>query len=200
MSEVTQDIIDLIIANKDKDDNDILGIIIGEGGVAFNKAKGVLNSVLESQGLRMTKAQRDEKAIELMENFVASEDTTPEEVSEQIEMLVDELDCTVGIARGYVRSAFDAEELKMPKAAKATGGPRAPKVPGFRGDVKLAADYAIANPVPTEDDKGDFKAFMDGNGGSTTKSGKDKSSTWYSAVLDLRIFANQWKEAGNCSE
>jgi len=199
MSEVTQEVIDLIVANKDKADNDILGIIIGEAGVAFNKAKGVLNSVLESQGLRMTKAQRDEKANELMENFEVSEDTTAEEVSEQIEMLVDELDCTVGIARAYVRSAFDSEELKMPKAAKSSG-PRAPKAPGFRGDVKIAADYAIANPDATEDDKGDFKAFMDANGGSETKAGKDKSIRWHSAVVDLRIFARQWKEAGNCSE
>jgi len=196
--EIKQEIIDVIVANKDKTDNTILGIIVGEYAVPFNKAKDVLKQVLEEQGLRMTKVQRDEKAAELLQDFMVSEDTSTDEVSEQVEMLVDELDCTVGIARGYVRALFEAEELKMPKAPQG-GGKRTPKAPGFRGDVSIAANYALANPEPTENDKDDFKAFMDENGGSTTKTGKDKSTNWYSGVVDLRIFGKQWQEI-NCPE
>ncbi|MCP4176869.1 MAG: hypothetical protein GY756_03810 [bacterium] len=197
MSETTQDIVDLIVINKDKSDNDILGLMIGQG-VQFNKAKGILNSVLEEQGLRLTKVQRDEKAAEILEGFSVSVETTAEDVVDQIEAIVDEIDCTVNIARAYVRALFVAEDLPMPKAAR-SNVPRAPKVPGFRGDVKIAADYAIANPDATENDLENFKTFMDDNGGSTTKTGTDKSKKWHSAVEDLRIFAKAWKDAGNCN-
>lgn len=198
MAEVAQEIVDLIVENKDKSDNDILGMIIGQG-IPFNKAKNVLNSVLVEQGLRLTKEQRDEKASELMESFEVSSETTADEVSDQIESLVDELGCTANVARAYVRAAFTAEDIDMPKAPRSPAGPRAPREPGFRGDVKIAADYAIKHPEPTENDEADFKAFMDENGGSTTKSGADKSKKWYGGVADLRIFAKAWKEAGNCS-
>lgn len=197
MSEISQDIVDAIVENKSKDDNDLLSIIIGMG-VKFNKAKGVLNTVLEEQGLRMSKADRDAKAEELLENFSVTTETTAEEVAEQVEVLVEELDIKVPAARSYIRAMFTEQDIDMPKAVRASSGPRAPRAPGFAGDMKLAADFAIANPEALADDEEAFKTFMDENGGSTTKGGADKSKRWHGGVVDLRIFAKAWKDAGNC--
>lgn len=196
MTEVTQDIVDLIIENKDKSDNDILGIIIG-AGVPFNKAKGVLNSVLIEQGLRMTKEQRDEKAAELMESFSVSEDTTSDEVAEQVELLADELNCSAGVARAYVRAAFAEEDIEMPKAKRTGGGHRGPRSPGFSGDAKITTDFLIENPDCTKEE---FSAHMEEKGIAKTKNGADKTSRWYSYMQDLKIFANKWCEAGNCDK
>jgi len=187
MSEVEQSIVDLIVENKDKDDNDILGLIIGQG-VQFNKAKGILNSVLIEQGLRMTKAQRDEKAEELMADFTASAETTTDEVSEQVEMISDELSCTTTIARAYVRAAFTAEDLAMPKATKAAG-PRGPRTAGFNGDAGIVSNFLIENKEATKED---FTAFMVEKGLDKTASGKDKVSRWWAVLEDLRVFGSKY--------
>lgn len=196
LNENSQELIDIVTENKDTDDNNLLSLLI-QVGVPFNKAKGYLNKIMVSQGLRMTKAQRDEKAEELMASFSITEDTTAEEVNDQIEMLADELKTTTNVARGYVRAGFAEAEVGMPKASTSSG-PRAPRAPGFNGDVKLAADYAIANPVAGDNDLEGFQEYMKEHNAATTKNGADKSKRWYSTVVDLRIFANAWKDAGNC--
>lgn len=188
MSDIDQSIVELVVENKDKDDNTILGLIIQTGSVPFNKAKGVLAKVLEEQGLRMSKAQRDEKAQELMEDFSVSEETTTDEVTEQIESLMDELDCSVGIARGYVRAAFEAEELTMPKVARKTSGPRT-STPGFNGDAKLVSDFLISNKDCTREE---FDTFMKDQGKATTKTGADKTGRWWNVLVDLKVFAESY--------
>lgn len=198
LTENNEELVAIVVDNQDKEDNDILSLLIG-ASVPFNKAKGLLKKIQEAKGLIFTKEDRDVKAAELLSGFSVSSETTADEVAEQVENLMGELNCKVGIARGYVKAMFDEDEIPMPKATRATAGPRAPKAPGFRGDVKIAADFAIANPTPSDTDLEDFKAYMDDNGGSETKTGTDKSKRWYAAVLDLRIFAAQWKDAGNCS-
>ena len=194
LNEDTQELIDLVTANKDAEDNVILGLLIGQG-VQFNKAKGLLNKILVSQGLRMTKAQRDEKAEELISAFSITEETTGEEVADQIEMLMDELDCTKAAARTYVKAAFEDVEVEYPKVASTGGGKRGPREPGMRGDVLIAANFALLHPEPIENDLEEFKNYMDENGGSTTRSGKDKSKNWYSGVVDLRLFGKRWADA-----
>ena len=72
MTDTNQELIDIVIENKYQDDNAICGLLI-QSGVPFNKAKGVLNEILISQGLRMTKVQRDDKAEELMVAFKYTE-------------------------------------------------------------------------------------------------------------------------------
>lgn len=192
--EISQEIVDIIVENKDKNDNEILGLIVG-AGVAFGKAKSTLNRVLEEQGLRMTKAQRDEKAKELLSDFEVTEETTAEEVAEQVEVLVDELEIKPAAARAYIRPMFDEEELPMPKAERASSGPRKAKTPGFSGDVALSAEFALANPEAVEGDKEAFAEFMKGHNRDKTKSGKDKVETWYRSVVDLRIFGKKWQDA-----
>ena len=190
-NENSQELIDIVTENKNLDDNAILGLLIGQG-VLFNKAKGILNKILVSQGLRMTKAQRDDKAEELLAAFSVTDETTAEEVSDQIDMLMDELDCTKAAARIYVKAMFDEAEIAFPKVATTGGGKRGPKAPGMSGDVRTSANFALENPEEIENDKEAFKDYMDANGGSTTRSGKDKSGNWYSAVVDLRLFGKEW--------
>jgi len=188
MSEISQEVIDVIVENKDKDDNAILSLMIGLG-TPFNKAKGILAKILIEKGLRMSKAQRDEKAAELMETFTASEETTSDEVVEQIELISDELDCTAAVARAYVRAAFIAEDLEMPKAPKAASGPRGPRSAGFNGVAGTVSAYLIANKECTKDE---FTAFMVEKGLDKTKSGADKVATWWNVLEDLRVFGTQY--------
>jgi len=189
MSEVSQEVIGAIVENKDKSDNDILGIIIGMG-VPFNKAKGVLTKVLEEKGLRMSKTQRDEKAAELMENFTASAETTADEVAEQVEMISDELDVSTAIAKAYVRASFVSEDLEMPKVAKASG-PRGPRSPGFNGVAGTVSNFLIENKECTKEE---FTAFMVEKGHDKTKSGADKVGTWWNVLQDLRIFGESFSK------
>lgn len=194
LNETNEELIAIAVENKDKDDNETLGLLIGKG-VPFNKAKGLLKKIQEEQGLIFTKADRDAKAEEVLSGFSVSADTTAEEVQEQVDNLMDELNCKTGMARGYVKALFDDEELAMPKAVRASAGPRTPKAPGFKGDFKSAADFALANPEPLENDLEEFKAYMEDHGGAFTSTGKDKASRWYGGVVDLRIFGKQWTEA-----
>lgn len=187
MSEISQEIVDVIVQNKDKSDNDILGMIIGMG-VPFNKAKPTLNSVLESQGLRLSKADRDEKAASLMESFEVSEETTADEVAEKVEELMDELNCTQNIARAYVRAAFNAEDIDMPKAPKSSS-PRGPRSPGFNGVAGTVSNYLIENKDCTKEE---FTEFMVEKGLDKTKSGADKVATWWNVLQDLRVFGQKY--------
>jgi len=196
LNETNEDLIAIVTELKDAEDNDILGKLIG-AGVPFNKAKGVLDKIMVAQGFRMTKAQLDEKAEEILSAFGVSEDTTADEVNDQIDNLVDELGCTVMKARNYIKALFTEAEIAYPKMPKKSSGPRAPREPGYRGDVKISADFALENPEAVEDDQEAFKTYMDEHGGSTTSSGKDKAARWYSSVVDLRIFGKQW-QAKHC--
>lgn len=198
LNENSQELIDLVTEHKDQDDNDILGELVG-AGVPFGKAKGVLDKIMTSQGFRLSKADMDTKAEEILASFTASTETTPEEVSEQIDNLVEELNCTINKARNYVKAVFTGADIAYPKPARKASGPREARAPGFRGDVLTAANFAIANPEAIENDQDAFKDYMNDNGGSTTKNGTDKSARWYGAVVDLRIFAKAWKDAGNCA-
>jgi len=193
LNETNEELIAIAVENKDKDDNETLGLLIGKG-VPFNKAKGLLKKIQEDQGLIFTKADRDSKAEEILSGFSATADTTAEEVQEQVENLMGELNCKIGVARGYVKAMFDEDELTMPKATRTASGPRAAKTPGFRGDVKLAADFALENPEAVENDEEAFKEYMNDHGGSTTKTGGDKSKRWYAGVIDLRIFGKAWQD------
>lgn len=188
MSEISQKLIDIVVDNKDKDDNTILGLMIGSGEVMFNKARGALNTILVEQGLRMTKAQRDEKAAIILEDFGVTDETTAEDVSEQVEVLVDELDIKPAAARAYIRAIFEAEEIEMPKAARKTGGTRT-STPGFNGDAKLVTDYLIANKECTREE---FNEFMESQGKAKTASGKDKTQRWWNVLVDLKIFAESY--------
>ena len=191
--EATEEVKQYIIDNHKLSDEEILGGLIPLS-VPFNSAKGVLKAVLEENGLRLSKAQRDSKAADLLSDFEPNDETEVDEVNEMIENLVTELDCTANIARAYVRAIFVENEVSMPKASGG-GGKKGPRAPGMKGDVKLSADFAIANPEEGEgSDLAAFKAYMDENGGSVTKNGKDKSAKWYSSVADLRIFGKKWQE------
>ena len=196
LNETSQELIDIVTEYKDQDDNDILGKIIGIG-VPFNKAKGILDKIMVAQGFRMTKVELDSKAEEILSAFSVTAETTSDEVAEQIDNLVEELGCTITKARNYVKAVFTGADIAYPKATYASSGPRAPREPGYRGDVKISADFALENPEALENDQESFKEYMDSHGGSTTKTGSDKSARWYGSVVDLRIFGKQW-QAKHC--
>lgn len=196
LNETSEELITIVTDNKDSDDNTILGLLVG-AGVPFGKAKGILGKIMTSQGFRLSAEEMDEKAEELLAAFSVDSDTTSDEVAEQIDNLIDELGCTANKSRNYVKALFTGADVAYPKPAKKASGPREPREPGYRGDVKTSADYALAFPEAGKNDKEDFKAYMDEHGGSLTKNGTDKSSKWYSSVVDLRIFGKAW-QAKHC--
>ncbi len=140
------------------------------------------------------KAETDEKVEQLLAAFSIDEETTSDEVSEQMDNIVEEVGCTLIKARNYVKTLFTDADIAFPKQAKKTSGPRAARSPGHRGDVKTSADYALDFPDAQENDQEAFKAYMDERGGSTTKNGSDKAARWYGSVVDLRIFGKQWQD------
>jgi len=192
--EISQEVIDLIVENKNEKDDKILSMLVTSGLVSYSDAKKVFNTVLEEQGLRLSKAQRDEKAEELLETFNPDNETTADEVAEQIELLESELDCSKAIARNYVKAKFDEEDITMPKVT-ANAGPRGPRTPGFKGDTAITLDFFLKNPNCTQEE---FTAHMEEIGKRYTQKGADKSIPWFHFIRDLRIFMKSWKESGNC--
>lgn len=192
MKNISQEINDMIVSlfNDGKDENFILGEIIGNG-VQFNRAKGTLNTVLVESGLKLTKEKREEKAKGIIEAWTATENTTIEEVTAKIEEVKVAASCTNAQAKGYVKAAFDAEELTMPKATTK----RAPKTTGFAGDAKLTSDFLLENPDITKDD---LATFMAEQGIDKSKGGSDKVQRFWNFMLEIKTFANSWCEAGNC--
>jgi len=192
LNENSQELIDIVTELKDQSDNDILGALV-QAGAPFGKAQGYMNKIMVSQGFRLSTEETATKAEEILGAFAIDTDTTPDEVQEQIDNLVSELGCTIAKARNFVKAVFTGADIAYPKPAKKASGPRAPREPGFRGDVKTAADFALENPEAIENDQEAFKEYMDAHGGSTTKNGSDKSVRWYGAVVDLRIFGQAWQ-------
>jgi len=193
--EITEEIVQLIVENKDKTDDEILGLVIGTGQIPFSKAKGVLQKVLIEKGLRITKEQRDEKAAEMLGGFEVSAETTPDDIATQVQELSAELDCSAKVARNYIKALFDEEELNMPKAPKG-GGTRGPRAPGFGGDALIAAQFLIDNKDSTREEYAEYLASI---GKDKTNKGADKVGTWWGLIEDLRVFTVQWQEAGHCT-
>lgn len=188
--EVAQEIVDIIVENASKDDNTILGEIIG-AGIPFNKARGVLNQVLVDQGLKMTKEQRDEKAAEMLEGWEVSEDTTVQEVDDMVEDLAQALKSTAKQVKGYIKAVFTEADLTMPKATKA----KRTRTPGFHGDAKITSDFLLENPETTKEE---FIAFMKEQGIAESKGGQDKTARFWNFMIEIKTFATAWCEAGNC--
>lgn len=190
--DVSQEVVDIIVANADKNDNDVLSLIVS-AGVLFKDAKKTLAFVQVDKGLKLTKEQSDAVIADLMAGFAVSADSTVEEVNDQIELISAEAKISPTAARKVVRSAFDKEALTMPKALKA--GVRSPSVPGFGGDVKLTADWVIANPNGGTYEE--FKAYMEEKGAAVTNQGKDKTRRWFSVSEDLRVFISDYQAANS---
>ena len=185
--EVTQKNIDLIVKNKSLKDDEILGLLI-QDGVPFSKAKGILNTVLIEQGLRLTKEQKEEKVDEIMSGFEISADTTAEEVADQATSISDEIECSIKVARGHVKRYFDEADVEMPRASGG-GGKRGPRAPGFGGDAKIASEWLIDNPEGTVDE---FRSHMEDLGKDKTNKGADKVQGWFNFIGDLKIFIEKY--------
>lgn len=187
LNETSQELIDIVSEFKDSDDNTILGKIVG-AGVPFGKAKGVVDKIMVSQGFRMNKVDMDAKAEEILATFEISEETTAEEVQEQIDNLVDELNCKVPKARNYIKALFSGEEIAYPKATRAASATRT-STPGFNGDAKLVSDFLIENKDCTREE---FDTFMKEQGKDLTASGVDKTGRWFNVLVDLKVFAEKY--------
>lgn len=190
--EYTQEMVDLVLENKDKTDEDILGLLV-QSGIGFRKVSGIYNKICIDQGLKMTKEQKDEKVQEVLSGFEVSPDTTPDDIAEQVEAIVTEIDCSAKAARGYVKKLFVDADIEMPKAPTG-GGKRGPRTPGFGGDSGICANFLIANPECTRDE---FQAHFEGLGRDKTSKGADKVAGWWAFIEDLKIFAEGLRAAGN---
>jgi len=187
LNETNQDLIDIVVDMKDKDDDLTLSELVGKG-VPFKKVRALLKKIQEAQGLIFTKEDRDSKAVELLSGFEVSVETTAEAVQEQVENLMGELNIKIGMARGYVKNMFDDEDLAMPKVVRAAATPRV-STPGFNGDAALVSNYLVDNKDCTRDE---FQAFMEENGKAVTKTGADKVGRWWNVLVDLKVFAEKY--------
>lgn len=137
-------------------DEDMVIVLISEGGFGYKKAGRLLNLALVELGVRISAKDRYEQVCELLlENDFAP--TEWSEVQSVVEYLAQEIDSTnEKQALVAVRKYAKENGIDLPKKPKSGGG--AGRGRGFRGQI---FDWLTEN-VTLDDDA--FKAWMTENG------------------------------------
>lgn len=109
----------------------------------FDEINKTFNAIVKDKALRLSPKDRTELANVFLEGYI------PEDVEShlaKVSALQDHLNCTSTQAGASMRKWAKANEIELPKA------PKTPKrVPGFAGNVKIVADWALANPDCTRE-------------------------------------------------
>jgi len=164
-------------------DNDIKKEMF-EAGCDFGDINKTFNAIVADKTLRLSPKDRNTKAAEFLEGYVPG---TVEEHLGKVAALEDFLGCKTTQAGASMRAWAKANEVELPKA------PKASKVdPGFRGNQKVIADYALANRDVTLEQLITFAA----ENIEATKGGKDNSRGYAVSVYNAIIFARSWAGEG----
>ncbi len=142
-------------------EDDLMILLIQEGGFGYKKAGRMLNQALVQLNVRISAKDRYEQVCELLiENDFAP--TTWDEVLGVVSYLAEEIDSTnEKQALVSVRKYAKENEIALPKKPKSESKGRGR---GFRGQI---FEWMIANVKATDDD---FRAFM-------AEAGKPESMT-----------------------
>ena len=163
----------------EKTDNDIKRELF-EAGCDFADINKTFNSIVQEKGLRLSTKDRNEKAAEFLEGY---EPTDVESHLAKLSALEDHLGVKSTQAGAAMRAWAKSNDIELPKA------PRAPKAaPGYRGNIKVVADHALANKDVTFDELVAFAA----ENVEKTKGGKDNSRGYAVQVWNAIIFAKSW--------
>lgn len=162
----------------EKSDNDIKSDMF-KAGCDFGDINKIFNKTLADKKLRLTPKDRNEKAVAFLEGYVPEAENVEAHLS-KVAALQDHLKCTTTQAGASMRAWAKLNDIELPKA------PATPTAtPGFRGNQKLVADYAIANKEITFEQLVKFAA----DNVPKTKGDKDNSRGYAVSVWNSIIFA-----------
>lgn len=150
-------------------------------GCPFKDIDKTLKDIIALKALRLTPKERNAKAAEFLEGYV------PDGVENhlgKVSALQDFLDCSTTQAGASMRKWAKDNDVELPKVPAKS---KTVSVPGFRGNIKIVADWALAQEVqPTLEQLVEFASANV----PVTKTGKDNSSGYALTVYNAIIFAN----------
>lgn len=152
-----------------------------DAGVEFEDIAKTIKTIANEKGLRLTPKARNIKTAEFLEGYV------PDGVENhlgKVAALQDHLKCSTTQAGASMRKWAKDNDVELPKVPKKS----ASKIePGFRGNIKPIADWALAQEVqPTLEE---LEAFAKENV-PLTKGGHDSSKGHALTIFNAIIFAN----------
>ena len=163
----------------EKSDNDIKKELF-EAGCDFSDINKVFNQVVADKGLRLSPKDRNAKAAEFLEGY---EPTDVESHLAKLSALEDHLGVKSTQAGAAMRAWAKANDIELPKA------PKKPKAaPGFRGKMKILADWMLENKDATLEQLQAYAAEAI----EPSKEGKDNSAGYATAMWNSVIFAKAY--------
>jgi len=179
---VKEQIINIIVEGfaNEKTDNDIKKEMFMTEEIDFGDINKTFLQVIAEKGLRLSSKDRTTKTNEFLEGY---EPDGVENHLAKISALQDHLNCATTMAGAAMRKWAKTNEIDLPKAPKESA-----VEPGFRGNIKTVADFAIANKDCTLEDLVKFASESVPN----TKTGKDNSRAYAIGIWNAVLFAHKY--------
>lgn len=141
----SQEHIDIVVAGFEagQSDDEIIRAIF-ETGVSFKDLRPTFNSIVQSEGLRLSANERKELTAETLADWSPEDSASVTAKSEELAAL---LKVTESKALTAIRAWAKASDVDLPKPERAA---RVKKV-GFGGYIRTLLDFALANRDVTRD-------------------------------------------------
>lgn len=152
-----------------------------DAGMDFNDLKKNFNSIVSKLGLRLSAKERVAKASEFLEGYLPDADDVEMHLG-KISALQDFLGVSSTQAGASMRKWAKDNDITLPKVKAKS---KSKLEPGFRGNVKIVADWAIENPSATLEELAKYAS----ENVPVTKTGKDNSAGHALTVFNALIFA-----------
>jgi len=164
----------------EKSDNDIMREMF-DAGCDFGDIKAVFNAAIKAKGLRLNAKDRAVKTTEFLDGYMPDINDVSSHLA-KVTALQDFLKVTSTLAGASMRKWAKDNEITLPKAK---AEPK--RAPGFAGNTKIVADWALANPNCSKEELDDYaKANV-----PKTTSGKEAWSGHANIVWSAILFAKE---------
>lgn len=147
-------------------------------GIPYGIMNKMFRDTVASLGLRISPKDRNEKAFAFLEGYAPDAEDVASHLA-KIAQLEKHLECKTTQAGASMRAWAKLNKIELPKAPVIT------TTPGFRGNQKVVADWAIANPTCTFDELVKFAS----ENIAKTKGDKDNSRSYAISIWNAVIFA-----------
>ena len=152
-----------------------------KAGCPFKDIDKTLKSIIADKALRLSPKERNAKASDFLEGY---EPDGVENHLGKVSALQDFLECSSTQAGASMRKWAKDNDIVLPKVPAKS---QAKTEPGFRGNIKIVADFALAQEIQP-----DLETLVKFAAESipVTKTGKDNSAGYALIVFNAIIFAN----------
>ena len=153
-----------------------------DSGVDFNDLKKTFNEIVQRLALRLSPKDRIAKTAEFLEGYLPDAEDVNGHLG-KISALQDFLAVSTTQAGASMRKWAKDNEITLPKVKAKS---KSKSIPGFKGNLKIVADWAIENPNATLEDLGKFAS----ENVPKTKTGNDNSGGCALTIFNALIMAN----------